>query len=458
MTSTKENQIVNGVIWKQLLIFFFPVMLGTIFQQLYNTVDVAIVGRYVGKVALASVGGPSSLIVNLLLNLFVGLCSGGTVVVAQIYGAENTPRLSRAIHTAMWIAIVIGGGLSIFGYFASSTFLSMMGTPAEMMELSVTYLQIYFLGTIFTFIYNMGSSVLRAIGDSRRPFWILVGATVINVFADILFVVSFGWGVAGAAYATIMSQFFSAIGVIFFMVREEEIPPLRISELIHPSLAEFYNVVRIGIPASLQSSMYSLSNILIQSCVNTLGVNTVAAWATYGKIDRLYWGVLSAFTIALATFSGQNFGAKKYDRVYKSIYAAAALCFIYTVLFAGIYVGFDRVINGFFTDDPEVLRISTQIIWTLPPLYFLYIPIEALGGGMRGAGESFIPMLTTLIGVCGLRLIWVFFVFPFSSTLSTVLIGYPVSWTLTSSFFILYYLKGHWMERCIARAGHQAPK
>ena len=456
MHSQQQNQILNGVIWKQILIFFFPVMLGTLFQQLYNTADVAIVGRYAGKLALAAVGGPSSLLVNLLVNLFVGICSGATVIVAQVYGAAEERRMSRAVHTAMWMGIVFGGALSLFGFLASEWILRMIGTPQEMLELSVTYLRIYFSGTIFTFIYNMGSSVLRAIGDSTRPFWLLVISTLINIAADMLFIVTFGWGVAGAAYATIMSQGVSAVGVLFFLVREQEIPPLRVTELLRPSFREVYNIIRIGLPAGLQSAMYSLSNIVIQSSINVLGVDTVAAWATYSKVDRVYWSVLGAFTIALSTFSGQNFGAQKYDRVYKSIHAAAWLSCGYTVLFATIYLTFDRAINGLFTSDPEVLDIASQIVWILTPLYILYLPIEALAGGMRGTGDSLVPMIATLMGVCGFRLLWVTFIVPFHHDIHTIMIGYPISWALTSAFFLLYHWKGNWMKRSIARACHDA--
>lgn len=451
MLEHHDNKILNGVIWKQLLIFFFPIMLGTLFQQLYNTADVAIVGRYAGKLALAAVGGPSALIINLLINFFVGLCSGATVVVAQVYGSGDEKRLSTAIHTAMWMGLVLGGALSVVGYFVSEWILVMMGTPEEMLGLSASYLKIYFTGTVFTFVYNMGTSVLRAVGDSRRPFWVLVAATTINVALDLLFIVTFGWGVAGAASATVLSQAVSAAGVVFFMVREEEVPPLRLAPLMRPNFTEIHNVVRIGFPAGIQSAMYSISNICIQSCINTLGVDTVAAWATYSKVDRLYWSVTSAFTIALATFAGQNFGARKYDRVYSSMRSGGVLALIYTLAFSSLYIAFGDSINGLFTEDPEVIRIAGKIVWMMVPWYVLYVPIDALAGGMRGTGDSLVPMVATIIGVCGFRLMWIWCVVPFNYSLHTILTGYPISWGLTATFFIYYYYRGDWMERSIER-------
>ena len=313
-----QNGITEGVIWKQLLLFFFPILLGTFFQQLYNTVDAMVVGQYVGKEALAAVGGTTSVIINLFINLFMGISAGATVVVSQCYGARDFDSLHRAVHTAVALALAAGTVITVIGTAGSRWALGAMGTPAEVMEYAVTYLRIYFLGTIASFIYNMGSAILRAVGDTRRPLYFLIAACLTNIVLDLVFVVVFNWGVAGAAIATILSQVVSAVLIILALLHKDAVYQVKVKEIRLYS-RELKRLLSVGLPAGLQSDMYSISNILIQSSINTFGTNIVAAWSAYGKLDSFFFMASNAYGISMTTFVGQNFGAQKFDRIRKGV-------------------------------------------------------------------------------------------------------------------------------------------
>jgi len=452
----ENRQIIEGVIWKQLLVFFFPILLGTLFQQLYNTVDAIIVGRFLGKEALAAVGGPSGYLVNLLLGFFSGLCSGATVVIAQFFGADDSERASQAVHTSMALSLTAGAAMSLAGVFLAKPVLTAMDTPPDVLFHAVTYLQIYFGGILFLFVYNMGAAVLRAKGDSKRPFYLLMLATAVNIAGDIVFVVYWGCGVEGAAYATILSQLVSAAGVWILLARESGAFRLRLRGLFRPNRVILSSVTHIGLPSGLQSTMYSLSNIVIQSTINSFGVDTVAAWTVCGKVDRIYWLIINALGVAVSTFSGQNFGARKYDRVLRSISVSAALATAFSLFFGAVFVTWGASLYSIFTDDPAVIATGMEIIWLIAPWYFTYVPTGTLASGMRGTGNAVVPTAMTALGICGFRLLWIWFAVPFNCSVHTVFIGYPASWALTSAFFLVYHWKGNWMQRSILRAGHEA--
>ena len=294
------NQITEGVIWKQLLIFFFPIMLGTLFQQLYNTADAVVVGRFVGTQALAAVGGSTGQVSNLVVNFFVALSSGATVIIARYYGAKNKKDLNDTLHTAAALSLVGGLLTSVAGILLAPTLLGMMKTPADVMADSVLYLRIYFAGIIFVFIYNVGSAILRAVGDSTRPLYFLIVCCFINIFLDILLVVGCGMGVAGAALATVASQAVSAILVIHALIKSTDMYRLE------PKAIRFHkflliSIVTIGLPAGIQSIMYNISNIIIQTSLNSLGTNTMAAYTAFGKIDAIYWMISGAFSVSIIT-------------------------------------------------------------------------------------------------------------------------------------------------------------
>lgn len=313
---TSVNQITEGVIWKQLLIFFFPIMLGTLFQQLYNTADAVVVGRFVGTEALAAVGGSTGQIANLIVNFFVGLASGATVIIARYYGAKNKKDLNDTLHTAAALSFVGGILTSVIGIAATPGMLRLMKTPDNVMADSRTYLSIYFAGILFVFIYNVGSAILRAAGDSKRPLYFLIVCCFINIFLDIVLVVFFHMGVAGAAIATVVSQAVSAVLVILVLLRSTDMYRLVPRQIrFHKFL--LISIITIGLPAGIQSVMYNISNVLIQTSLNSLGTATMAAYTAFGKIDAVYWMISGAFSVSIVTFIGQNYGAGKYSRMKK---------------------------------------------------------------------------------------------------------------------------------------------
>ena len=433
-----HNQITEGVIWQQLLLFFFPILFGTFFQQLYNTVDAVVVGKFVGKEALAAVGGTTSTLIDLCVGFFIGLSSGATVIISQYYGAKKARRVSLAVHTAIAFSIALGAAIMVIGLIGAPFALRAMGTPDDIMEHAVIYIRIYFIGIIANLIYNMGSGILRAIGDSRHPLYFLMAGCGVNIVLDLLFVVYIGMGVAGAAIATIISQAVSAVLVVMTLVRTEESYKLVFSK-IRLNLPMVKKIVQIGFPAGLQSVMYNSSNIIIQSSVNILGTDTIAAWTAYGKIDSIYWMIINAFGISITTFVGQNYGAGKMDRVRKGIrvclaIAAGATLALSSILYLGGYY-----ILCLFTNDAAVLAIGVDILHFLMPTLITYVTIEIYSGSLRGIGDCWIPMILTCLGVCVLRVVWVLAAVPFHRTIEMVVVSYPITWSVTTVLFFIYF-------------------
>ncbi len=443
----------EGVIWKPILLFFLPIMFGSIFQQLYNTADAMIVGRFVGKEALAAVGGSTGTFIGLLVSFFTGLASGATVIIAQYYGAKQHDALGRAIHTGVALAAAGGVFLTLFGYLITPAVLSAMGTPADIMTDASVYMRIYFLGMLPNLLYNIGAGILRALGDSRRPLIVLILCTAVNIVLDLLFVVLLDMGVAGAGLATVLSQLVSAVFVMGFLVRmPEETCRLYVSRVRFDRMT-LTKIVGIGLPAGVQSMMYSLSSVFIQSTINSFGTDTIAAWTVYGKIDAIFWMTMGAFGVATTTFVGQNFGARKIDRIRRGVKVCFGMAAAATVLVSVFAVTCGGFIYRLFNDDPGVLAVGMRILSTVPPLFITYTPIEILSGTLRGTGDAVRPMLMTFLGVCVLRVVWIFTVVPFSHTIETVVYSYPLGWTVTSIAFFVYYIQGGWLKRRMRAAG-----
>ena len=452
-----QSRITEGPIWRHLLSFFFPILLGTFFQQLYNTVDAIIVGNFVGTEALAAVGGPAAVLINFLVNLFVGLSSGATVIVAQYYGARQMQELRRTVHTALALAIAAGLGIMILGIALSYPAMVLMGTPAEVMDYSLIYLRIYCVGSIASFLYNVGSSVLRAIGDTKRPLYFLIAACLTNIVLDLVFVVGFGLEVLGVALATVLSQMVSAVLVMLVLCRPDSIFCIARKEIrFHPDILK--SILRIGLPTGLQSDMYTISNMLIQSCINSFGTSTMAAWTAFCKLDAFYWMISGAFGISITTFVGQNFGAQRYDRVRKSVRVCLLLSLVTAILVSGLYALGAQPLLRMFSTDTQVIDIGTFILWRMSPFYFTFICVEVMAGAIRGTGDSLKPMLLTCGGVCVLRVVWIFTVLPLDRTLGTLLLSYPMTWSITSLLFIIYYVRGNWMRRQIQKYGFSAER
>ena len=313
MRSLKQTDILTGSIPKQLLLFFLPIWFGTLFQQLYNTADTLIVGNLVGTNALAAVGATGAF-VNLLVGLFVGLCSGAGVVIAQSWGAHDPEAVDRQVHTALVLSVGLGALLTVLGFASATPMMRLMGTPEEILADSALYLRIYSLGMIPQMLYNMGTNILRAIGDSKRPLYFLIAASLVNIVLDVVFIAVFGWGVAGAALATVFSQVASAVLTLRCIAGSEGTPWHIRAEKLRLHTEVLAAICMIGIPAAAQSAMYNVSNMLIQSSMNSFGTSTIAAWGVYGKIDFLFWMTINSLGIAITTFAGQNFGARQYDR------------------------------------------------------------------------------------------------------------------------------------------------
>lgn len=434
------NTIVDGVIWKGLLKFFFPIMLGTLFQQLYNTVDAVVVGQFVGTQALAAVGGSSSQIVNLFIGFFVGLSSGATVIVSQYFGAREDKGVSRAVHTAMALAFIAGAVMTVVGLVLAPAMLEIMNTTEDTLADSTLYLRIVFLSMIPSMVYNVGSSILRAIGDSRSPLYFLAAACLVNVVLDLAFVLIFHMGVAGVAIATSIAQAVSAVLVFVALCRAKGSYRI-IPREIRPERELLARTVRIGLPTGLQSVLYAVSNIIITTSINGFGTDTVAAWVAFGKVDALFWLILSAFGVAIMTFVGQNYGARKFDRVHKSLKVALAIAAVTSIVFSAVLLLVGQYVFRLFTNDQTVMDVAIYMMMCMVPGYVLYVPIELISGALRGMGDTLIPTVITAVGICALRVLWIFAVVPLWHDILAITISYPISWLLTSAAFILYYAR-----------------
>ena len=436
----EKNQITEGVIWKHLLFFFFPVVAGMFLQQIYNAADTIVVGRFVGKEALAAVGGSVNQIVNLIVEVFVGLTSGAAVIVSQFYRAKDRKNLEKTIHTTYALAIAAGFVIGILGLIFSETILTFMKTPDELMKDSLQYLHIYFLGIVFNLVYNMGASALRAMGDSRRPLYVLAVACSLNVVLDIFLVVVCRMGVAGAATATIFCQGISACIVTWMLMSKEKFCRLELKKIrIH--MNSLRSVLRIGIPAGFEAAMYCVANIVIQVFVNKLGTDHVAAWGTFGKIDAAFWMIVNAFGISITTFVGQNYGAGKIRRMRRSVKVCLLMSYISAVTMSIILMIFARPLYGLFTTDGAVIDIGVYMMRFLMPSYFLYVVIGILSGALRGAGRVLVPVLLTCGGVCILRIMWMLVLLPVHPGIETIMLSYPASWSITAVLFIIYYIR-----------------
>ena len=439
------GDITQGVIWKQLLTLFVPLWFGTFFQQLYNTVDTVVVGRFVGKVALAAVGS-TGVIVNLTVGIFTGLAAGAVVVIAQRYGARMGEDVHKSVHTAMLLSVIIGAVFMVAGFVLTPWALRAMDTTADALPGAILYQRIYFLGMIPNVIYNMGTGVLRAVGDSKRPLYFLIAASLCNIVLDLLLVVVVPLGVLGVAIATVASQVLSAVLVVISLMRSQGAPfqffPSQLKLHRQPMSA----IMKVGVPTALQSVMYSASNIVIQAAINSFGTDTVAAWTAYGKMDVIFWMTVTAMSQSITTFAGQNYGAGQYQRVKKGLWVSAGMLSVFTIGISAVFFFLARPILTIFTPDAAVLDIGVDMVRFLAPCYITYILIELIAGAVRGAGKSVGPMLIDVFGVCGLRLAWLFLVVPVHHTLTVVMASYPITWTVTSVALLIYYFFGRWLK------------
>ncbi|WP_026503599.1 MATE family efflux transporter [Butyrivibrio sp. NC3005] len=438
-----QNSIIEGNIKVEMLRYFFPLLFGSFFQQLYNTVDAIIVGKYVSPEALAAVGGSAAMIVNLFVGFFGGLASGATVVIAQFYGAKQMKMVKKAIHTSIALAFTGGLAFTIIGFIFTPWGIEVLKTPKDTIDMSTMYLRIYFLGMIPNIVYNVGSGVLRALGDSKSPLWVLLVATFSNIILDILFVIKMDMGVVGVAIATILCQLISSILILVIMVRIKAEYKLRLKEIAFDK-GIMNRIIQIGLPAGIQSSMYTLSNLLIQSAINSFGTAAVSAWAAYGKIDVILWMIMQSLGIAVTTFVGQNYGAGKNSRVRESIKQGLIFTYAMTISLSIIMYVARMPLLGLFISNhkigAEVLRYGNVMMRCMVPFYGIYVAVEILAGALRGIGDTLIPTIMTLSGICLLRIVWILFIVPISGKIEMVVYSYPVTWAVTSTMFIIYFV------------------
>ncbi len=435
------NSITEGVIWQQVMIFFLPILVGAFLQQLYNTADAMVVGRFVGTAALSAVGGTTAVILNLIIGFFIGLSSGATVIISQFFGANDLEEVNRSVHTSIALSLAGGAILTVVGLIAAPWLLQLLNTPQDVMEFAIPYLRIYFIGTIANLFFNVGSGILRAVGDSKGPLYVLIFCTVLNIALDLLFVAAFQMATAGAALATILAQLFSAVLVMYMVHRKGEAFHIHPKEIkLHPD--QLMLIFRIGLPAGIQSVMYSLSNLIIQAGVNSFGTETIASWTVFGKIDAVFWMIIDSFGIAVTTFIGQNYGARKLGRVKKGVKVCLELGFLMTFTLSALLFFFGGKLAFLFTDDPWVMNRATEIMQFQVPFFFTYVCIAVLSSALRAVGDSIIPMFLIGFGVCGLRCVWVLFIAPLlPRMLELTVCCYQISWAVTSVLFLFYYYK-----------------
>ena len=413
--------ITQGPILPSLLSFFFPILFGACFQQLYGTADAIVVGRFVGSGALAAVGGGTTTYINLILGFFIGLTSGAGVIVSQLVGAREKETVHEAIETGIALALVTGAIITILGLWSARGAMRLIGMPSDIFDISVTYLHIYFIGSIPTMLYNMGSSILRSMGDSL--------ACVANMVLDVLFVAVFKWGIKGAAWATVACMSLSAMLVFRYLGKNYE-PAFRFAwKDLRLDRKLSGQMLRIGLPTGVRGSMYGISNIIIQAALNTLGTTILAGYTAYSKMDAVFWMICNSFGVAMTVFAGQNYGARQYARIRKANWISFGICSAITVVLSVFTLAFNRQISSLFTSDPAVIDVASQIYWIITPIYLSYITLEIMPGTMGGCGQTFIPTLFSIIGICVVRILWV------------------VSWVVTSVAFWVYYASGKWLAR-----------
>lgn len=435
--SKYEIDMCNGPLFKKILIFSLPLMLTGILQLLFNAADIIVVGRYAGSVSLAAVGSTSSLI-NLIVNVFVGLSIGTSVVVSQNYGAERTKDVSETVHTSIAISIISGVVVGIFGAIMAKPLLSLMGTPDDVLNLATLYMRIYFAGMPATMVYNFGSAILRAVGDTRRPLYFLSIAGVVNVVLNLIFVIVFNMGVAGVALATVIAQCISVALVIGCLLKADGSIKL-IPKNIKLHKDKLIQIIKIGLPAGVQGSIFAISNVLIQSAVNSFGSTVMAGNAAAANIEGFVYISMNAVYQTSLTFTGQNMGAKKYRRVNRVFLICAAFVAVVGGALGGLaYLGSNTLLS-IYSVDPKVIEMGMLRMSIICTTYSLCGLMDVLVGSLRGMGKSILPMLVTILGVCGIRILWIFTVFAQHRTLTTLYISYPISWIVTAVIHLICY-------------------
>lgn len=443
--SLSKGLMTEGVIWKELLLFSIPLLLGNLFQQLYNAVDSVVVGNYIGEQALAAVGS-SAPVINLLVSFFMGLAVGAGVIISRYFGARNKQGLHDAIHTSIALTFAAGFLMTIVGVVLSPYILEWVGTPDDVMANSILYLRIYFLGILSVMTYNMGSGILRAVGDSKNPLYFLIISSVTNIILDLLFVVVFKMGIAGVGWATLISQTISAILTMILLMKTKEEYQIILRHIrFHKDL--LIEIVRLGLPSGLQNAVVSFSNVIVQSNINAFGSLAMAGCGSYTKIDGFAILPVMSFSMALTTFTGQNMGAKKYDRVKKGAKTGILMSVVTIVCISALLLLLGPRVLAIFSSDPTVIHYGLYMMKVLAPGYIFLAISHAFNGIIRGAGITTIPMIVMVTCWCGLRMTWILTTVPMFHDIGVVFLGWPITWIASALWLFLYYRKGKWMTK-----------
>lgn len=437
-SSKKEMDMRQGRLWTKILIFALPLAASSILQQLFNSADMAVVGRFAGSNALAAVGSNSSFI-NLLINLFVGLSVGANVIIARYLGEGDDEKASRASHTAVVISLISGVFIMIVGIAITRPIMRFMSCPDEVFDLAVLYLRIYFLGMPFIMFYNFGSAILRSQGDTKRPFLCLLVGGVINVILNLVFVVGLGMSVDGVGIATVISNMVSAFMMFWYLTHHEGALKIKIKKLkIDKKILAI--TAKIGIPSGIQGMVFSFSNVCVQSAINSLGATIAAASAAAINFEFYVWMAINAFTQACVTFTSQNYGAGNLKRCKRVLYQCLGMGMICTVVLSFVFLYFGDTLIKFYTTDPQVIphamiRINYEVSFMA-----VCCIMDGLTGAMRGLGSSVTPAIISAVGTCGIRLLWVYTVFKKWSTFKVLMLVYPVSWSVSAVAMIIAYV------------------
>ena len=441
----KSRSMTTGVIWKQILIFSLPLLLGNIFQQLYNTVDSFVVGNYVGNEALAAVGASNPLI-NLIIGFFMGISTGAGILIARYYGGKKQDELERSIHTFIAFSLIVGVLLTIVGLILSPTLLIWLKTPSDVMPQAVLYLRVYFWGVLFLVIYNAGSGILRAVGNSRNPLYYLAVSSVINVVLDFVFVLGFGMDILGVALATFIAQFVSAILVIYHLVKTEDVYKLVLKN-IHIDKEMLVGIVRLGIPTGIQQTVVSFSNVLVQSYINSFGASAMAAYSAADRFKAFIGMPTNAFSLTITTFTGQNLGARRKDRVQKGITATVWIGVVAVILLGIPTVIYAEELISLFSKSAEVIDFGARQLRIVVPFYTFLTITSILSGALRGSGLTIIPMFIMIFSFTILRQVFLFFAMKISGSMDMIFWSYAVTWFAAMIMTLIYYKKTDWIEK-----------
>lgn len=444
--SARQNEcsLTEGSIWKGILYFSVPIMLSNLFQQLYNATDSAIVGKFAGAGSLAAVGSTGPLI-NLLVGLFLGIATGTGVIYAQYFGAKDKKKLMEVINTAMIVSLIAGIILTVIGFAGSPFLLRIMNSPENVIGLSTTYLRIYFLGVTAMLIYNVGAGIIRSGGDSKRPLYFLIFSGILNFILDLFFVAILKLGVVGAALATVIAQIFSAVLVVIYLLRIDDRYCLKLNKLIF-SREIAVKIIKIGVPCGLQSVMFNIANMIIQTKINGYGSVAMAGCAAYEKIDGFLYMPMNALGLTMSTFVAQNIGAKQKHRIKKGIKIGLIIAVVSTIIISAFVLLTGKYLINIFTSDEEVKHFGLLMMLCIAPFTFTHCGTELLGGAIRGAGCAVSVLILTAINICVFRIFWLLVLFGNNKNIMYVFLCYPASWILCSFCFIIYYFKGNWIK------------